>query len=187
VQIRPGENSRAGADQGGEQAGAVGFVQVIQGPADAVVVEQAGLPGQQADGSGDAARGPVGDGVQRLPRQQEVGEQQARHAGGRQGGRAPGQRRQVAVEQPGQVEAGEEEADQGGGADLEGLQADALRQGRGSHGHLASKGERPRGQIGQAQGLARAKTSWPGWPARLAARPRLFSPSRRNSQESARG
>src|SRR5581483_5959615 len=59
-------------DDGGEQAGAVGALQVVQRAADAVVVERRGLAGLQAEVVGDAARDPRGDGVQRLPRQQQV-------------------------------------------------------------------------------------------------------------------
>src|SRR4051794_19251030 len=51
-----------GADgQGGEQAGEVGPPQVVQGAADAVVVEQGGLVGPQAEVFGDPAGDPGGD------------------------------------------------------------------------------------------------------------------------------
>src|SRR5205823_6938462 len=85
-------------DQGGQQAGTVGTSEVVQGPADAVVVEQADLAGLQPQVLGDAPGHPPGDGVQRLPGQQQVGEQDGEGDGRGQGRRAAGQRRQVLLE-----------------------------------------------------------------------------------------
>jgi hypothetical protein len=51
----------------------VSRLQVVEGSADAVVVEQADLVGSQAEVFGNAPGHPGGDGVQRLPREQQVG------------------------------------------------------------------------------------------------------------------
>ena len=52
--------------QGGQQAGPVGTLEVIQSAADAVVVEQGDLAGLEAQVLGDAAGGPGGHAVEGL-------------------------------------------------------------------------------------------------------------------------
>src|SRR5947209_4035110 len=68
-------------------------------------------------------------------------------------------------EQAGQVQAVEEEADQGSGAHLQGLQADAGGQGGVvmATSRRATNGTRE--EIGAAGREATVKKSWPGWPA----------------------
>jgi hypothetical protein len=151
-------------------------VQVIQGAAGTVVVEQMRLAGLQAEVLRDPAAGPVGEGVQRLACQQEVGEQHAQHGSRREGRGAPGQRGQVALEQAGQVEAGEEEADEGGGADFQGLVAQVGETDGVSHGGLRA-GAAAVGAwagIGKEKGGARAEKSSPGCRAKSPARRRFF-------------
>ena len=133
-----GQGRDRAEDQGREQAGAIGPVQVIQGAAGPVVVAQGGLTGRKAQGRGDASRRPRGQGVQGLACQQQVGEQNPPDGGPGQGGRAAGQRRQVPLEQTGPVEAIQPEADQRGRTDLQGLQTQTLRQRSRSHDHLAT-------------------------------------------------
>jgi hypothetical protein len=52
VLVEPGQPQAEDADDfegdGGEQAGAVGFVQVVSGPSTAVVIEQGGLSGKES-------------------------------------------------------------------------------------------------------------------------------------------
>jgi hypothetical protein len=125
-------------DQGRERAGSVGTLQMIGGTAEAVIVEQHGLPGQQAEGRRDTPRRPVGQGVRGLAGRQQVGDQQAQDGGGGQGRRASGQHREVPLAQAMQIEPLQEVPGQGGGADFEGLQVQLAGPSR-SQEILASK------------------------------------------------
>ncbi len=103
---------------------------MIQGTADAVVVEQSGLAGLQAQVFGDAAGRPGGDGIQGLACQEQVAEQDAEGHRGGQGRPASGQGRQVPREQLGELQALQEVLQEGRRADLEGFQGSLLpRQG----------------------------------------------------------
>src|SRR6185312_2148835 len=124
--------------QGSEQTGAVGPLQVVESAADAVIVEQRQLVGTQVEVFGNPACDPGGQGVQRLACQQQVGEQDGEGDRGGQSGRPARQRRQVALEQLGQLQAVQEVADQRGGADFEGLQRGLLPTG----GHESLRGKR---------------------------------------------
>src|SRR5260370_551742 len=95
-----------------------------------------GRGGGRAGGLNGGGGGPVGQGVEGTPRQEEVGQQDAQGGGGVQGGLSAGQTRQMPSEQPRQVQAEQEVADQRGGADLEGLEADARQRGRRIHDGL---------------------------------------------------
>src|SRR5207245_1105017 len=111
-------------------AGAVGAAQVVQGPADAVVVEQEDLVGLQAEVLGDAACDPGGQGVQRLASQEQVGQQHRQGDGRGQRRLSAGQRGQMLLEQLRQLQPREKALHQGGGAHLQGLQGCLLpRQG----------------------------------------------------------
>jgi hypothetical protein len=125
-------------DQGGQQAGAIGPTQVVQGAAEAVVVEQAHLVRLQAEVFGDAAGDPGGEGIKGLTGQQQVAHQDGQGDGRRQARPPSRQRREVALEQLGQLQSPQEMPDQGGGADLEGLQGSVLP-GQG-HGRLRLPG-----------------------------------------------
>src|SRR6185312_12891600 len=124
--------------QGSEQTGAVGPLQVVESPADAVVVERRQLVGTQVEVFGNPAGDPGGQGVQRLARQQQVGEQDGKGNRGGQSGRPSRQRRQVPLEQLGQLQAVQEVADQRGSADFEGLQRGLLP----ARGHESLRGKR---------------------------------------------
>jgi hypothetical protein len=126
-------------DQGDQQAGAVGAGEVVEGTSDAVVVEEGDLPRKEAEVFGDAASGPVGDGIERLAGEQEVGQQDGEADRGGQSGGASGQRREVLLEQGGQVEPLKEEPDKRRGPDLERLETKAVGQGRDRHGNLATR------------------------------------------------
>jgi hypothetical protein len=121
-----GELPGSAHDQGGQEAGPVGPLEVVERPPDPVVVEQGGLAGMEAEGFGDPPGHPSGDGVQRLACQQEVSQQDGEGDGGRQGRRASGQGRQVPFEQLGQLEPKQEVPHQGRGADIEGFQGNLL-------------------------------------------------------------
>jgi hypothetical protein len=128
------EDADGAHGDGGEQTGAVGFVEVIQGAAAAVVVEQGGLCGQQAEVVRDEGGSSGGDGVQRLPGEQEVAQQKRQDRGGRQLRPWAGQSGQVTLEQARQVEAFEKGADHDSGTDVADVEASASRQSKGRHG-----------------------------------------------------
>ena len=71
---------------------------------------------------GHAAGGPSGEGVQGLAGQQQVAQKDGQGDRRRQRRLAPRQRRQVTLGQLGQLQPVQEVSDQGGGADLQGLQ-----------------------------------------------------------------
>jgi len=50
-------------DEGGEQRGAVGAVEAVEGASEAIVAEEGGLPWLEAEVLGDAADGPLGESV----------------------------------------------------------------------------------------------------------------------------
>lgn len=115
--------------------------------------------GKQAEGSRDTAGGQGGQGIQRLPRQQKVAEQDGEGDGGGQG-------RQVLRQQRRQAQALEEVLDHKGGADFQRIQADAGWQGGSRHGDLAS-GERAHARENR-EGPARGQSEnpWPGCGAK---------------------
>ena len=131
-------------DQGGQQAGAIGTLQVIQCPADAVIIEQGQLVRLQTEVLAHASRRPGGDGVERLTRQQQIGEQHSQDKRSRQGRLAAGGGGQVAVKQLRQSQAVEEVADQGSGTHFQRLQANTVQVGR-THGNLAWRKQLARG------------------------------------------
>jgi hypothetical protein len=120
------EDTHGAEDDGGEQAGAIGFMEVIKGATAAIVVEQGGLAGQQTEVLWDESSGPDGDAVQGLACEQEVGHKQAQHGRGGRVGLAAAEAGQEAVEQARQVEQVEEAANDGCRADLEDFEASAF-------------------------------------------------------------
>ena len=148
VHLVPGELEGADGAQGhgGQQTGALGAKQVVQGTPTAVVVEPSALFGKEAEVFRDEARGPGGDAVEGLTGQQEVAEQDTQDGGGRQLGLAAGQTRQVPIEQAGQVKPLQEAAHHRCSANLKGFMAQTSRQRghrRGSHGNLATTRQAP--------------------------------------------
>ena len=122
--------------EGGQQAGAVGALQVVQGAAEAVVVEQSGLAGLKPQVFGGAAGRPGGDGVEWLAGQQEVGQEHAQGHGRGQRRLAAGQGRQVLLEQLPQLQPAYEAGHYGCGAHFQGFQGRLLP----GQGHACLRG-----------------------------------------------
>jgi hypothetical protein len=130
---------------------------MVQSAADTVIVEQHGLAGFQAEGFGDAAAGPIRQGVQGLPGQQQIVQQHLQdYCRGYEGG-TPRQRRKVPLEQAGQIEAVEQALQHWHGTDFQGLQTKAHGHSRGKHEDLTTngrarvRGDRPPPRIGQGE------------------------------------
>jgi hypothetical protein len=97
----------------------------VEVPAHAVVVEEGRLFRRQVKEFRDEALQPLGDGIQGLPRQEDVAEQDQQDGGRWQGGVPPGARRwrrQVALQDLTRLQALEEGVEDGHGADLQGVQ-----------------------------------------------------------------
>jgi hypothetical protein len=105
-------------DDGGEQRGAVGAVEAVEGASRAVVAEQAALPWLEAKVLGDAAGGPLGESVEGASREQEVGDEGTEGDGGGDVFAAPAGGRQVSREEGLELQAVEEVTDDGCGADF---------------------------------------------------------------------
>jgi hypothetical protein len=86
-------------DEGGEQRGAIGAVQAVQGASEAVVAEEAGLPRLEADVLRDATGSPLGESVKRAAYEEEVGSEGAEDDRSGDVFGAPARRRQVSREE----------------------------------------------------------------------------------------
>ena len=124
---------------------------LVRGYLEWTASEKGDLIGKEAEVFGDAASGPAGDGIERLAVEQEVGQQDGEADRRGQSGGASGQRREVLLEQGGQVEPLKEEPDKRRGTDLERLETKAVGQGKDRHGNLAKRN----------RGLARER-DWEG-------------------------
>ena len=82
-----------------QQTGAVGTLQMIEGTAATIIVEEGGLARLQAQVFGYPARSPSGQGIEGLTRQQQVGHQEREGDGGGQGRLSTRQGWQVLLEQ----------------------------------------------------------------------------------------
>ncbi len=107
--------------QVGEQGLTVGVEEVVQGPADAVVVEGARLSGSQAQAAGVHPGGPLAQRVQRPMGQDQIAQERQQDLSGEQLGARVG-RRQVLFEQRGNPPALDEMVDNREGGDPAGLQ-----------------------------------------------------------------
>jgi hypothetical protein len=158
-------------DEGGQQRGAVGAVEPVEGAPEAIVAEEAGLPRLEAKVLGDAAGGPLGESVEGAACEQQVGDEDAEgDAGGDVFGAAAGGG-QVTRQEGRELEAVEEVADDGGGADFEGFEGGVVEGGghrclgtgdvgrEGCYGGRRLCGNKKRG----------SKKSPLGWPAQPAA------------------
>ena len=113
-------------DQGSQEAGAVGTVEVIEGPAETIVVERGQLIGLQSEVFGYAAGSPGGEGVEGLAGQEEIGQQYAQDRSGGKRRLAAGQGREVLLEEFRKLQSTEEVANQWNGADFQGFQGSIL-------------------------------------------------------------
>jgi len=64
-------------DEGGQQRGAVGLIEAVEGAAKAIVTEEVGLPWLETQVLGDTAGGPRRESVEGTACQQEVGDEDA--------------------------------------------------------------------------------------------------------------
>src|SRR5262249_20804189 len=105
--------------QSRQHGGAINLVQPVQGAAEAVILQPADLVGSQADVFRDVPGEPFGQGIQWAARQQQVGNQDTEGDGGRDLFGMPGGWRQVACQERLELEALQEAAYDGSGADFE--------------------------------------------------------------------
>jgi hypothetical protein len=124
-------------DEGRQQTGAVGTIEAVEGAAETIVAETVGLLGLQAEMFRHAAAQPLGQRVQGPTCEQKVGDQGTEGDGRRDVFGTARDGRQVACQQGLELEAVQEAADDGSGADLEGFEGGLVE--RGSHRYLRAK------------------------------------------------
>src|SRR5207302_158000 len=98
-------------DESGEQRGAVGAVEAVEGASRAIVAEEGGLSWLKAKVLGDAAGGPLGDSVEGAACEQEVGDEGTEGDGGGDVFGAPAGGWQVSREEGLELQAVEEVTD----------------------------------------------------------------------------
>src|SRR5262249_18377393 len=108
---------------------AVGAVEAVEAAPEAIVAEKGSLSWLKAQGRGGAARGPLGKPVEGAAGEEEGGEQDAQGDGGGEVFGGPGGRREVASEERLELQAVEEAADDGRGADFEGFEGGQVKGG----------------------------------------------------------
>jgi hypothetical protein len=113
-------------DQSSQEAGAVGTVEVIEGPAETIVVERGQLIALQSEVFGYAAGSPGGEGVEGLAGQEEIRQKYIQDRSRGKRGLAAGQGREVLLEEFGKLQSVEEMANQWSGADFQGFQGSIL-------------------------------------------------------------
>jgi hypothetical protein len=128
VQLRAvhGELADHGERQLGQQRRAVGIEELIQRAADAVVVEQPGLPGREGHQAGLEASGPAGQAVERLALHAQVAHQHPDRRRRRQA-HAPVASRQMAIQQSRDIHPLQEAVDDRQRAQPAGLQLERAR------------------------------------------------------------
>lgn len=113
-------------DQSSQEAGAVGATEVIEGPADTVVVKGSELIGLQSEMFGHTTDSPGVQGVKGLAGQEKIGQEQVQDRSRAERGLAAGQGREVLLEEFGKLQSLEEMANQWSGADFQGFQGSIL-------------------------------------------------------------
>jgi hypothetical protein len=109
-------------DQGGQQRSPVGAVEAVQSASEAIVAEEAGLPWLEAKVLRNATGNPLGETIEGAACEEQVGYEGAEEDGSGNRFGTPCGGRQVACEELLELEAVEEAADDGRGADFEGFE-----------------------------------------------------------------